>query len=286
LKKIRQNKIIILFTLVLFASVLCQSLSYAESAYELLRSAEKAFKAGKLKEAEEACRGVIKINPEYYPAYNILAIISAQRENGTQEAILYLKRSLEISKEQPNTYNQIASLYNLSGKTEDAIKYYKEGVKHNPSNYQLNYNLGLMYLLEAHEPAEAVKYFRQAEKVNPNYDRLLYITGFSYILAGNEAMVLEYITKLRGIKNEYLATMLEETMRKNEEGNDVDMGTAVEEYSKQPRSESAKIVSGQKPQGLKPEEKSSNISISPGNTTATVKGSGTVTVKRKYRPTY
>ncbi|MDD4957075.1 MAG: tetratricopeptide repeat protein [Candidatus Omnitrophica bacterium] len=244
----------------------------AEDIAALLKKTQIAVETEDMDEAERLCQEILSINSNVYPAYNILGFIYASREGEQQRAISYLERSLNIVKEQPMVYTQIASLYNQMGDLDTAIEYMEKGLEMDPGDYQLNYNLGLMYFLEKHDPYKASECFIAAGKKEPKDERLLYITGFNFVVMGDKAKALEYVTRLRNIKSEYLASRLEASMREKEEGNTLDVTGAMQDYTVAPQ---------HAPDGSTPPQ--GPAVTASGEPATTVTGTGELTIKQTFK---
>ena len=243
--------------------------------YKLLKEAGEFFERGFYKEAEQNCKAALSVNPRLFYAYNILGAIYAKKRGGERQAILYFEKSLSVSVRQPDIYNEIAALYNRTGETDKAISCLEAGQKHISNNFRLNYNLGLMYLINKHDPETAAGFFSNARKQKPDNARVLFITGFSHVLAGDKAQALEYVTGLRALRNENLAAQLEAVMREKEQGKEIDMAGVMEDYAE------AKVPGEKKAE--KEHETDKNGRITLGEPSIRGSGSGEVIIKRTFK---
>ena len=102
-------------------------------------------------------------------------------------------------------------------------------------------------------------------------------------MTNHEGLAVDYVTKLRKIKSDFLANQLEAIMRPKEEMKPatVDMAEVMKNYISQPKSGQQIITQDGKimvmPQGIKP----GKITIGPATTTGT--GEGKITIKQEYR---
>lgn len=193
----------------------------------LLEEAEKAYDDALYPQSEALCNTIIESYPNAYPAYNLLGMIYAAKDGQQGRAISYLERSLAISPKQTAVYNAIGSIYNQMGQPDDAIAYLEKGMKREPDNYELNFNMGMTYLVSKRDANKAIGYFMEARKKKPENDKLEYLIGLSYFVKGDNSMALDSVTRLRHLNNEYLASSLEEHMRKAADGKAADMTNAI-----------------------------------------------------------
>jgi len=247
--------------------------------YNYLRAAQESFQQGNFDDAEEKCLKAVKTNPRLFPAYNLLGAIYSAKTGEEEKAIAYFRTSLAIAKKQPQLYNQIAALYNRMNMMDEAVTVLEEGLRFSPGDFGLNYNLGVLYLIDKHDADGAVEFFTTALKEQPDNERLLYITGFAHVLAGEKAQALGYITRLRDLKNEYLAVKLEDSMREREVGTGIDVGGAMEDYSREPAP--AAPVSGDEVNGVRSAGTPSSVTV--GRPSSKAGGAGRVTIKQTYR---
>ena len=238
------------------------------SLYEIMRETQDLYSAGEYAQAEENCKRALEDSPDFYHAYNILGSIYAQQNGMEQDAIDYFAKSAEINPRQAEVLNHIGSLYNKIGNVDEAVLHYKKSIEIDPGNFYSNFNLGILYLVEKQDAFNAVTALQAALKQRPQYDRLLYLTGIAYLLTGENFAALESVTRLREIKNEYLATQLEEVIRRFSHGGNVDMTEVMTEYTEQPKAE------------LEPPQ-SPGVTLGPPKTR--VSGTGTVSVKREIQ---
>jgi len=222
-------KICAVFIFLAFYIVTCTApeVSFSEppaALYSLIKEAQQLLKNNEMDAAEELLRKALVINPQFFPAYNMLGIMYARKGGRERQGISFFKKSLAIMNRQPAVYKELSGIYLQLGDKDEAWSILQEGVKINPEDFQLNYNLALFALSKKNDPHQAAKFFLKAQEKQPDNVNLLYMTGISYVLAGNKPRVLEYITSLRALKDEYLAVRLEDMMRQREEGQELDVG--------------------------------------------------------------
>ncbi|MFC1593838.1 tetratricopeptide repeat protein [Candidatus Omnitrophota bacterium] len=247
----------------------CGYISFAADPklYQLMKEAEEFYKAGEFGLAEENCKRAIEIDSQFFHAYNILGSIYSQQVGLEDEALSYFKKSLTISDTQVTLYNYIGALYSKIGKLDEASYYYEKGLEYSPDDFFLNFNLGILYLINKHDAYKAIQFLQTAQKQKPRYVRLLYLTGVAHMLTGADFAALESVTLLREEKEEYLASRLENIIRKYSQGETVDLNEAIQDYSQQP-----KLQYGDQ-----------SVDASVDSPTATMEGTGKLTIKTQLK---
>ncbi|MFH1768841.1 MAG: tetratricopeptide repeat protein [Candidatus Omnitrophota bacterium] len=237
--------------------------------YSLFKETEVLLDEKDYGRAEENCRKILSIDRESYIAYNFLGRI--YMDKGEEEkAIDYFSKSIDIYPYQPSLFLAIASLKNKLGNAKEVFLSFEQGLKYNPEDFSLNYNLGLLYLLEKQDPHKALALLNKAESLRPISDKLAYLLGITNLLTGKNFLSLEYVSILRDLNKEYLAMQLENFIRKYSEGSSIDISNVMQVYSNQPDN-----LPSQK------EAVKQNLSID--NPVTKVSGSGTLQIKQQFK---
>ena len=121
------------------------SFSSGNISYELVKTAKNNFEKGNIKAAEEGCVKALLKDPEFYPAFNLLGSIYAQKPSGEGMALRNFIRSLKIKPDQPNIYGKMAFLYEKMGDLEKSVEALEKALLLEPDNEEFNYTLGLIY---------------------------------------------------------------------------------------------------------------------------------------------
>ncbi|MFC1704480.1 tetratricopeptide repeat protein [Candidatus Omnitrophota bacterium] len=260
-------KVIIISVVLIGGGALNMNRAFAQkqSIYQLMKEAEGLYKAGNYDQVENRCKRVLEMDPDFFYAYNLLGSIYTQREGFEQEAIAFFTKSLEINDGQVEIYNYVGSLHNRIGNADEAIVFFEEGLERDPDYFYLNFNLGLLYLIQKKDPYKAAEFLGKAQAQRPDYDRVLYLSGLTHSLIGEEYAALESVTMLREIKNEFLAAKLEEIIRKYRQGEGVDVTKALKDYSNQPKKPAPAVQQ--------------DNAVQLGEPTTKAQGTGTLTIK-------
>ena len=125
------------------------------------------FKLGKFELAEKGVIPLLKKFPNNYFLFNLYgAILSSQKK--FEEAITYIKKSIEISSNYADAYNNLAGILARQGKFEEAIKNFKKAIEINPNLAEAHYNLGNA-LEEVNQYEKSINSYNNSIKLKPNY---------------------------------------------------------------------------------------------------------------------
>jgi len=237
-----------------------------DSVYTLMKQAQELFEAGEYEQVELICHDVIKIAPSFFYAYNLLGSIYSQKKGFEEKALENFNKSISINPAQVEVYNYIGSTLNKLNDKDAAIEIFKKGLKFDTNYFYLNFNLGLLYLIDKKDAYKANEYFLKAEKQRPKFEKLLYLNGLTYLLMGDNYAALDSVTRLREIREEFLATQLEKIMRKHSSGGGLNVTNAIKEYDNRPKAQPA----NGDPQ---------TVDLSTGQPTSQVSGKGKLTIK-------
>jgi hypothetical protein len=96
----------------------------ADQAKTLLKEAQPLIVAGEAEEARKKCQEAVKLDPEYSQAYNCLGVTFYLRER-YDEAFEQYSKALETDPSNHDVYYNMASIYAIQNKTEEALQYLK-----------------------------------------------------------------------------------------------------------------------------------------------------------------
>ncbi|MBF0493830.1 MAG: hypothetical protein HQL28_01710 [Candidatus Omnitrophica bacterium] len=189
--------------------------AHAETFDELvvrLKAADQHYRDGSLGRAKEECLAILKINPRFYPAYNILGgIYGSLGDNKNSKECL--EKSVQIKPEQPDIYKKLFYLASDAGETDSCIEYLKKSGTYDPKNSEIDFNIAHLYLTKKNDYENARKYYLESEKKNKNDAKTLFLIGATYLMQGDKNKAVDYVTKLRANNEAYLALALETFMK-------------------------------------------------------------------------
>lgn len=83
------------------------------------------------------------------------------------------KKAIDTSTRQVAAYNELGIIYRRSNRLEDAAFIYNEGLKIDPDNLHLHWNLGILYDRYLPNPAQALIHYEYYRQLTQSDDRQL-----------------------------------------------------------------------------------------------------------------
>ncbi len=138
-------------------------------------------------------------------ALHLLGILALQEGRGN-EAIRYLKRSLELNPSNAECLNNLGQTFESLGRLEDAIAVYRKAISLIPDFADAQTNLGNV-LTEKGELAEAIKCHRRALENNPGDPEILCNLGGTLLLQGKTKEAITSIRHAQDVAPEHPAVL-------------------------------------------------------------------------------
>lgn len=162
--------------------------------------------------AEKAYDEAIKLEPlnPYFPTQQGIvyltkfSILSSQQKDKQmtpqQEALLNnakdkFNRAIELKSDYASARFQLATAYNLLGKTEEAIAELEKTKETVPSDIGVAFQLGLAYYQNS-DYDNAKKEFERAVSLNDSYSNALYFLGLTYDKIGDKEKAMKVVEKV------------------------------------------------------------------------------------------
>ncbi|MFH1360023.1 MAG: tetratricopeptide repeat protein [Candidatus Omnitrophota bacterium] len=188
------------------------SLGLAESTDSVFQKGEQFFSQGNYSKAIEYYEKAIELDPNNAEAFNKLGLAYKETHMDLAEVAWYFKAAMDIDPKNTEAYVNLARAYYGLGRFDEAIDVCQKALTVNPQDGSAQLSLAWTYLLGKQEPQKAIYYF------NKILDRLkipyaYFGLGLAYFMDDQRPMVLEIITKLRGMDQDKLATQLEDIVR-------------------------------------------------------------------------
>lgn len=134
---------------------------------ELEQQAVILLQHGKLRQAEEIYRSLIKAGSNNATVYGNLAVICG-KTGRHEEVITLLRESLVIEPNSPETHNNLGIVLRQKGDLEAAIAAYTRAIELRPNNPATHNNLGNA-LRQQDNLEAAIASYNKAIRINPNY---------------------------------------------------------------------------------------------------------------------
>ncbi|GBD94755.1 tetratricopeptide repeat protein [bacterium BMS3Abin05] len=147
------------------------------------REAAIAMKKRDFKKAEQEYKRILKINPNYAMAYNMLGYLASQQGH-TDEAIEYFKKYIFIAPDEANPHDSLGELLLLIGRYDEAIKEFKEALRIRPELTKepsflaegVHFHLAEAYLSEGRFK-KSLDYLAKAERLRSRGDLSVQVTA-------------------------------------------------------------------------------------------------------------
>jgi tetratricopeptide (TPR) repeat protein/ADP-heptose:LPS heptosyltransferase len=158
-----------------------------------IQSAYKHYQAGRLQEAEDLYRKILKKKPEDVDALHFLGIIAYQRGD-LDSAIKYIRKELQVNPSNPDAYNNLGLAFLANKQLDEAITNFSRSLELNPRSPLAHYNLGLAFQ-EHGRPNEAISCYRKAVQFNPRFVEAYNNLGINLRTIGNLDEALTFYQK-------------------------------------------------------------------------------------------
>lgn len=109
-----------------------------------LNAAFAALKAKQLAQAREQIEFALQNHPDYPEALHLASVIYAQLEE-YPTALNYLKKAVEIERDNDIFHNHLGNLYKKLNQNKLAIAHYQKAIELNPNQVEHRHNLAVLY---------------------------------------------------------------------------------------------------------------------------------------------
>lgn len=132
---------------------------------QALELAVRLHQGGRLQEAEQIYRELLRKNPRHLEALHLLGLLMYLRGR-LEEGHDFMRRALEVNPRFAEACLNLGNGYRLQGRTREAIEAYRQALGINPDLANAHNNLGLAYK-ELGQTAEAEACYRRALEIDP-----------------------------------------------------------------------------------------------------------------------
>jgi len=150
----------------------------------MLKKAHFKIKIGRLNDAINIYKKILRKTPNNFNALFMLGTIYAKQNNFT-EAIRYLEKAVEINPEFPDLQNNLGNVYKAVGDIERAKLCYMHCLRLDPNHASAHHGLGTIYSDDTKEQQKALEYFRRALSLDPSIAEAHFGYGAILITLGN-----------------------------------------------------------------------------------------------------
>jgi protein O-GlcNAc transferase len=142
---------------------------------ELLSTAVRLHRAGRLSEAEGLYREVLAHNPEHADAIHLMGMLTQQSGKLT-EALRLIQRSVELDPTAPHFHGNLGALLGRMGLHEEAVESLREALRLKPQYAETWHNLGIA-LARLRRRRGAVEAFDRAVRLRPGHAETYHLRG-------------------------------------------------------------------------------------------------------------
>ena len=134
---------------------------------DAIATAGKLCNVGKLDQAENIVRQILKARPNTADAHNVLGVV-LHRRGQTDDAIAAVRRAIKLNNNAPNYFANLGEMERVKGHLDIAAAALTRAVKLNPHSPQALNNLGIVSY-DRKEFAKAEQHYRKAIALDDNY---------------------------------------------------------------------------------------------------------------------
>lgn len=143
-----------------------QKVDLAMNQVKLYQQGEQLFDEEKLQEALAICRQLIRMQPNFAPAYKLLGNI-LQRKGEIPAAIRAYELAIALNSDFVEALANLGTMYYQNGQVQAAIACYEKAIKLQPKLAGLYWNLAQFLAAQGQEQA-AIAYRQKALELQPN----------------------------------------------------------------------------------------------------------------------
>lgn len=122
------------------------------------------YQKGKLEQARDLCRKILKKQPAHIDALHFLGVISFELGD-TENAFHSLQKVVKLDPYFADAYNNLGNIFRQKNKYNQAEDYYQKAIQLDPRLAQAYYNLGFIFQ-EQNKFDKAIEHYRSALQLN------------------------------------------------------------------------------------------------------------------------
>ncbi len=192
-----------------------------ENLKDVYEQAVSAYDKQQYEVAIDDYQKILKVVPNFAPAYNGMALANQADGGDEDKTIEYLKTAIGYDPKLTQAYDNLGRIYYGRQDMDHAEEYFEKALKIDPTLASAQLSLAWINLLVRSKPETALKYFKEVLSVSQD-PKIYFGMGSAYFASNQRPQALDMITKLRDMGQDDLASRLETSMRENA---DVDTGT-------------------------------------------------------------
>lgn len=163
--------------------------SRAASLSEILATAERHRKAGRLAYADALCREILKVNPDHPTTLHLQALIAHDRGDKARATEL-VRQAIAANPRDPVLYYSLAELYRRASRLDEALEVNRQALVLEPHSPRALMSLGSTHTALG-QYQEAMIHLRRAIAIAPNYGLAHFNLGHVFECLGRFDEALE-----------------------------------------------------------------------------------------------
>ena len=129
--------------------------------------AQTALMNGNRKKAEELFLAMTRDYPDVPGAFANLGFLLSMKDD-QENAVIALKRAIELDPNNPEAYNLLGVLYRKSGRFQEALEVYQRGLAVAPKHKNLLRNSGILLDVYLDMPKQALEHYTRYRELEPD----------------------------------------------------------------------------------------------------------------------
>lgn len=153
--------------------------------------------------AQKAVTKALELDDQLAEAYEARAAISAYLEWDWDNAIKYIKRTIELKPGYAWAYYHLAHHFLYKGKLEESIRIFQKALELDPLNIAFNRNLGYAHIF-CGDVENAIEILQSTIEMEPEFPATHFWLGYAYMKKAMYAKAIEQMQKETHYRNTYV----------------------------------------------------------------------------------
>ena len=166
-----------------------------EELKDMYQRAVDAYSKQQYDQAIDLYQKILKVVPNFAPAYNGMALVNQAASGDEDKTIEYLKTAISYDPKLVEAYDNLGRIYYGREDPDHAQEYFEKALAIDPHLTSAQISLAWINLLIRSKPVTALKYFKMAQPTSED-PKLFYGMGQAYFANNQRVEAMEMITKL------------------------------------------------------------------------------------------
>jgi TolB-like protein/Tfp pilus assembly protein PilF len=182
--------------------------------------------------AKDAANRAMEIDPDFGPAYSILAWYYENYAGDYQESARYHEKALTLAPNNESVLNSVAAFFSGLGREKEAIAIYRKLIERDPINATTWHNIGIAYFNDR-DLDKATESFDRAIDVSPDMLLARIFQGYMFYLKDDYQPYLDAYARLSDDTGSELYRLLSEAAAYPFMGRDAEGARAMEQFERE-----------------------------------------------------